>query len=305
MGLALLSAALGGARVNSLASDHPALAALGYRCAPLQRSADGHLHLRARLNGHRSVTLVDTGWSFSTLAASKAKRLFKLSATAPPTGSALIQRVELGKLAFRDQPVRIEPLLFHGQPASFECVLGLDFLRRHFALLDCGRGRLYLRHAAPSAAEVERLESLLRQSGYSAVTLRLNEPPALTCLSRVNGQDLELLVDSAAVWSVLDAHHLERLKLRAEPTLARLTGAGNTGTRPVLLAEPRTFELEHIALHAPRFAVMNLADWDMAAPDTPLPKVGGILGAPELRALEAWLDCHGLKLWVRAPRSRR
>lgn len=302
--LAVLGTAAAAGPQTAPAPDLRALAKLGYECVPLQRSAEGHLYLRARLNGRRCVALVDTGWSFSTLAAQKANRVFKVAPRAEP-GDAVMERLELGKHVFHAQSVRIEPLLFDGQPASFDCVLGLDFLRRHFALLDCARRRLYFRHAAPTSGEQERLETLLRGRGFSRASLSLNEPPALTCHAVINDHPVELLVDSAAAWSVLDPGELERLNLRAEPTPARLTGAGNTGTRPVLVAEPRAFALANAPLRTVRFAVMELADWGMASPRAPLPHVNGILGAPELCALEAWVDCHGLRLWVRAPRVRR
>lgn len=301
---AIVATTVAAGHPTTAAPDPQALSALGYECVPLQRSAEGHLYLRARLNGHRCVALVDTGWSFSTLAAQKANRLFKM-ATRAAQGDAVIERLELGKHVFHAQSVRIEPLLFDGQPASFDCVLGLDFMRRHFALLDCARGRLYCRRAAPTAAEQERLETLLHGRGFSPAGLALNDPLALTCRAGINGHPVELLVDSAAVWSVLDPRELERLNLRAEPTAARLTGAGNTGTRPVLVAEARTFAVGNAALKSARFAVMDLADWGMAAPRAPLPQVGGILGAPELRALEAFVDCHAPRLWVRSARIRR
>jgi hypothetical protein len=252
------------------------------------------------------VALVDTGWSFTTLAAQKAGRILG-SATGASARNAVgcIERFALGQHALSNQPVRIEPLLFDGQPAAFDCVLGLDFLQRHFALLDCGRGRLYFRQTVPTSAESQRLETLLRQRGFSPVALALTNPPALTCRAHLNGQPVEMLVDSAAVWSVLDARELERLNLRAEPTLARLSGAGGTGTRPVRLAEPRDFALGNAPVRAARFAVLDLADWGMAAPHAPLPHVRGILGGPELHALEAFVDCHGLKLWVRPARPGR
>jgi len=39
----------------------------------------------------------------------------------------------------------VEKVLFNGQRAAFDLVLGLDFLRRNFAVLDCGRHRLFTR----------------------------------------------------------------------------------------------------------------------------------------------------------------
>lgn len=284
----------------------PQLVRLGYETVPLQRSAENHLHVRARVNGRRCVALVDTGWSFATLASQTANRRFKVPTRPATEGSgAVLERLELGKSPFLDQPVRVEPLVFDGQPASFDLVLGLDFLRRHFALLDCGRARLYLRRAAPASADRQALETLLRERGYAPAPMTSADPPALTCRARLNGRPVELLVDSAAVWSALDPRELQRLDLRSEPTLARVTGAGNTGTRPVLVATPRTFELASATISSARFAVLELADWGMATTNALLPHVGGILGGPELRALEALVDCDALKLWIRAPRSRR
>ncbi|MDW8309368.1 MAG: retroviral-like aspartic protease family protein [Verrucomicrobiales bacterium] len=302
--LALVNGAIAAERPPARAPGPQTLATLGYVCVPLQRTAEGHLYARARINGRRCVALVDTGWSFTTLAAQKANRVFKIAARGAQA-DALIERLDLAKHSFPNQPARVEPLLFDGQPASFDCVLGLDFLRRHYALLDCARGRLYLRFGAPTAPEARRLETLLHECGFDAVPLSFDTPPALTVRAHINARPVDMLVDSAAVWSVLDPRELERLGLRAEPTLARLTGAGSTGTRPVLVAEAPSLTLESARLRSPRFAVMALADWGMASPHAPLPHVGGILGSPELRALEALVDCHGLKLHLRPRQSNR
>jgi predicted aspartyl protease len=304
--VAWLGATLATARDFPPALQPRTLAPLGYEFVPLQHSAEGHLYARARANGHRCVALVDTGWSFATLSSQKANRIFKVPTGIASGGSgAVLDRLELGTNVFLNQPVRVEPLVFDGQPASFDLVLGLDFLRQQFALLDCARGRLYFRRTAPPSADRQALETLLRERGFAAAPLTFTEPPALTCRARLNGRPVELLVDSAAVWSALDAGELQRFDLRGEPTLARVTGAGRTGTRPVLVAAPRAFEVGTVTLPAARFAVFELADWGMAATNAPLPHVSGILGSPELRALEALVDCDGLKLWIRAPRSRR
>ncbi len=279
------------------------LARFGYQQIELRRTADNHLYLTGKLNGRRRSVLVDTGWSFTTVSTNVARKLSVLRAgNTGELSTVSIDVLKLGRISITNQLARVEHMVFDGQPASFEVVLGCDFLRQHFAIIDCQNRRLYVRKSALPEQEQIRLDTALRQNGFNAVSLKLKDPLAITCPTRVNGQSVEMLVDTGAVWSVLDVRQLDRLGLRALPTLTKVSGVGRTGTRGVAMAEAKSFALGDASMKEAAFALMDLGDWGLAAPGKQLSDVQGILGGPELLAGGAFIDCQRLKLWVRQMR---
>jgi predicted aspartyl protease len=275
-------------------------ARLGYQQIELQRTAENHLYLVGKLDRRRRSVLVDTGWSFTTVSTNTARKLPVIrDGSANEHPPVLIADLKLGRHSLKNQPARVQHMVFNGQPASFDVVLGCDFLRQHFAMIDCRNRRLYVRRHAPTEREQNKLEETFRAQGFTAVALKLKSPLAITCFARVNGQPVELLVDTGAVWSTLDVRQLERLGLHALPTLTKITGAGKTGTRAVAMTEVKSFALGDVPLNDTDFAVMDLSDWGFAAPGKQLSEVQGILGGSELTANNALIDCHSLKLWVK------
>ncbi|MEK7706797.1 MAG: pepsin/retropepsin-like aspartic protease family protein [Verrucomicrobiota bacterium] len=275
-------------------------ARLGYEPIELQRTAENHLFLFGKLNGRRRSVLVDSGWSFTTVSTNAARKLPSSrggGTNEPP--SVLIEELKLGRNSFSNQLTRVERMVFDGQATPFEVVLGCDFLRRHFAVIDCLNQRLYVRSSAPTEQEQIKLEGILRANGFEAVALDLKNPLAITCPARVNDQPVEMLVDTGAVWSTLDVRQLDRLGLRALPTLAKISGVGRTGTRGVAVGEAESFALGDVRMKDANFALMDLSDWGLAAPGKELSEVQGILGGAELLANGALIDCHRLKLWVK------
>jgi len=275
-------------------------ARLGYRQIELQRTGEKHLYVVGKLNGRRRSVLVDTGWSFTTISTNAARKLsvaVAVGTNAHPT--VLITDLKLGSASFTNQPARVEHMVFDGQPASFDVVLGCDFLQRSFALVDCLNRRLYTRGRAPSEVEQSQLEAALSADGFVAIPLNVKQPLAITCPARVNGQPVEMLVDTGAVWSVIDVRQLDRLGLRALPTLAKISGAGKTGTRAVAMAEVKSLSVGDLLVTDVNVAVIDLSDWGFAAPGKGLSEIQGILGGVELLANGALIDCGGLKLWMK------
>ncbi len=270
----------------------------GYDRIQLQRTAENHLYVTGKLNGRRRSVLVDTGWSFTTVSTNAARKLPSSNSGTNELPTVLIAELKLGRHSFTNQPARVEHMVFDGQPASFEVVLGCDFLRRNFAIIDCLNRRLHVRSRPPTETEQNELDQSLRRGGFTVVALTLKQPLAITCPARVNHQPVEMLVDTGAVWSSLDVRQLDRLGLRALPTLAKVSGAGETGTRSVAMAEVKSFALGEVLLKDVNFAVMDLSDWGLAAPGKGLSGVQGILGGSELVVNSVLIDCHGLRLWV-------
>jgi predicted aspartyl protease len=265
---------------------------LGYEPIALRRTSENHLFLFGRVNDRRRSCLVDTGWSFTTMQADK---------DLPASRLAILK---LGRTTFTNQPARAEKVFFNGQRASFDVVLGLDFLRRNFAVLDCGSRRLFTRRAGLSDEAQRDFNDTLRRAGFRGIELRLKTPPALTLVARVNGEPVELLLDSGAVWSCVDERQCARLKLKPMPSTARITGAGATGLRSVAVADVKSMQLGEVDLQDANVALFDLADWGFAAPEKSLSEVQGILGGDLLAVTSAVIDCHRLKLWLK-PAARK
>lgn len=265
---------------------------LGYEPIELRRTSENHLFLFGRVNGRRRSCLVDSGWSFTTLQADK------------NLPASRLEILKLDRTTFTNQPARAEKVFFNGQRASFDLVLGLDFLRPNFAVLDCGNRRLFTRRVALSDEAQRDFEDTLGRAGFREIELRLKTPPALTLLARMNGEVVEMLLDSGAVWSCVDERLCARLKLKPKPSVARISGAGATGLRSVAVANVKSLRLGEVDLKDDTLAVFDLADWGFAAPDQALSEVQGILGGDLLAATSAVIDCHRLKLWLK-PAARK
>jgi predicted aspartyl protease len=290
-------------------------ARLGWEPIALRRTEENHLCLSGRLNGQRQSVLVDTGWSFTTVSTNAARQL-KTQADPGATSrdpffrpneqaaAVLLDRLKLGPVEFVNQPALAQNLVFNGRRAPFDVVLGCDFLIRNFGVVDCLNRRLYVRHVGPSEQQQAELEATLRRSGFVAVPLHGQTPLTLAGPARVNGEPLEMLVDSAAPWTCVDVRQVERLRLKPTASPAKLTGVGRTGTHRVGVATVKSFRLADVEVKLANVAVLDLADWGLAAPDAALSEVQGLLGGEMLAAMSAVIDCHASRLWLKRPRRR-
>jgi len=291
LGTAMLlsgSAGIAAERI-SLAST---LAASGFEQITLRRTADNRFYRSGRLDGQRRSFLVDTGWSHTTVN--------RANGTEATTRAGF----ELGGVTFTNQILRQERMMMGGKPAPFDVVLGLNFLRRHFAVLDCGTGRLFTRREALTAGESQIIAATMKRAGYLAVELRHYENLAITCPVSMAGHAFELLVDSGAAWTCLDGGQAEAWGLKPQPSTTRLDGAGDTGNRGLAVATVKSLRLGEMEISRQTIGLLDLADWGLAQEGKALGEVKGLLGGEILGAYSAVIDCGGLKLWLK-PRARR
>lgn len=276
------------------AGDMPAdvLAQQGFQQIALRRTADNRFYISGRLNGRRRSFLVDSGWSHTTVN------------RAGEAGMVTLAEIKLGQVIYTDQPAVQERVRMGGKPAPFDVVLGLDFMRRHGAVIDCGTGRLFTRRTAAIAAEREQLAQAMQRAGFVAVELQLRENVALIVPARIENDAFELLVDSGAAWTCLDRRQAEAWGLKAQPSTTRLSGAGGTGTRGLAVAEVRSLRLGSVALAKVTVGLLDLAAWGLAEPGRSLAEVKGMLGGELLAAHQMVIDCGALQLWLR-PRGRK
>jgi predicted aspartyl protease len=266
---------------------------LGYEVVELRRTGDNHLFLFGKVDGRRRSCLVDTGWSFTTVSTNTAARFAETN---------LVRQLTLGRVELTNEAVRTLDLRVNGQPTSYDVVLGADFLRRHHAVIDCAGLRLYLRRAELPSAARRQLELALRDAGWAEIEMQQREPLALTCAAQVNGRPVELLVDSGAAWSCLDAKVAESVGLRARPSVNQMKGPAAAGQRNFAVTELKSWQLGDQPMRPTSMAVFGLAAWGLGPDGNLFREVGGILGGATLFRTQAVIDCGGLKLWVRNPR---
>jgi len=266
---------------------------LGYEAIELRRTGDNHLFLFGKVDGRRRSCLVDTGWSFTAISTNTAGRL---------RDTNRIGQLTLGRVVLTNEAVRVQDLRVNGQPTAYDMVLGCDFLLRHHAVIDVAGRRLYLRRTELTTAERAHWEQSLRGAGLERIEMNRREPLALTCRARVNGQPVELLVDSGAAWSCLDTRVAQSLNLRAAPSLNRMMGPGATGARNFAVADLRAWQLGEVPMRHTSVAVFSLAEWGLGPDGKLFSDVGGILGGSELVATRMVIDCGGMNLWSRPRR---
>ena len=86
--------------------------------------------------------------------------------------------------------------------------------------------------------------------------------------------------------------------------MTRLSGAGNTGTRGLAVAEVNSLRLGEVEIRRTHLGLVNLADWGLAEEGQSLNAVKGLLGGELLAAYAAVIDCGNLKLWLK-PKPKR
>jgi predicted aspartyl protease len=264
---------------------------LGYEQIELRLTGENHLYLPGRVNGRRGSCLVDTGWSFTTVNTNASHR---------PFAGGVLDELKIGPVTLTNAPALARDLRVLGHPAPYRVVLGCDLLIRHNAVVDYGGRRLYLRENAITREEADALDAALREDrGLSVVALSRREPPALTCAARINGGDVELFLDTGAMWSCLDAETARALSLRPMPSASQICGPGVAGKRGYTVAGTRLLEIGGWKTFGANFAVLDLSDWGIGPGGRALKRVGGILGGDQLTAGAAVIDCGRLKLWLR------
>lgn len=279
---------------------------LGYEPVMLERTDNNHLLARGTLNGKKRSFMVDTGWSFTTVSKRTAAKLKSLAAhgvklhdsflgTLSNPSTVLMENLTLGRAVFLNQPAIVEL-----DALGYDGVLGADFLYRNYCLIDCRNRRLYARGAEPSADVRSAMRQTLLLSGFRDVPLRVKLSLVLTCDVKVNEETTRLLVDTGAIWSVLDLGKAQRLGLKLDPTLARLKGVGRRESDLVWLSKIKTLDFESVVLTNVNFGVAELKDWGVADPAS-MVDVQGILGAELLAKNNALIDCRGMRLWLQPP----
>jgi predicted aspartyl protease len=294
---------------------------LGYEAVDFERTDKVQPFVDGVLNGRKRKFLVDTGWGVTTLNESTArglKRTDQLDAvlldtvlgTVTNSGFVLMDKLVLGRAQFLNQPARIQKLRSDYIRVPFDGVVGYDFLLRNFCLIDCWKGRLYVRGAKSSDEESKVMEETLRVSGFAEAPL--TSKYMLSVESQINGQSVRLGVDTGAPYDELDDSELTPLGLTvikydraATGTLIQsdvtsdVIGLGDIGSHKLRVARLETFQIGPRKWKNLDFGVTDLKAWDLAKPGTHGEAVKGLLSQSGLARSGALIDVSGRKLWLR------
>jgi hypothetical protein len=206
--------------------------------------------------------------------------------------------LQLGQVTFTNQPAVSGTTPSDGELVS-DGVLGADFLFRNHGLIDCPGKRLFVRGAAPPMEVSQALEATLRLSGYQGIALDRDSDLTLIVRAKANDHPVRLLVDTGAIYSVLDRSQKRRLELRTIDTQTRIVGVGRIGSAALHAATLSSLELGDLTFRNIIFGVTDLSSWGIGGRAKSVTDLQGILGADQLFLNAALIDYPGLKLWLR------
>lgn len=282
---------------------------LGYEAVVLDLDRKGNkLMVKTLVNNRQRRFIVDTGCTVTaldrpvargmkTLGESGLKLEDSLLGAVTNASFVIIEHLKLGRAEFLNQPAHV--ITNSSLRANQDGLLGADFLRRNFCLVDCLDRRLYVRGAAPDEKTQTALEESLRDSGFLAVELKFTRGLAMTLNARANGQPVRLLLDTGFTWSVLHDSQVKALGLA--PKGSRLLLGNVLGKPPerMRLARVDSLEIGGLTLSKVEFGVTDLRTWGIAGGKSASLDVDGVLGMDHLFLNGALIDCHKKKLWLK------
>lgn len=300
-------------------------ARLGYGVAVCKPEKPNKLLLEGVVGSKKRVFLVDTGWEITALDEGSARGLKTLSELGvtiegpieyPGTESVLMEKLSIGASQFLNQPATVRKLELDFITKEQDGILGCDFLLRNFCLIDCGLRRVYFRSAPRSAEQSKAMEESLRVSGFVEVAMRGDFGYIINLETK--NQEVPLLVDTGAVFSMLDESQVGRLSLTMEKRQAaetgtlipdelsgRAVGVGTIGAHKFRVTTLSAMQIGPRAWKNAHFGVVNLKSWGVGVPGRLGDKIQGLLGADILMSAGALIDCEGGKIWFRPANAER
>lgn len=194
----------------------------GGRHAPLQRT-NGHLLVRAEVDGQPVNFVLDTGASISAITQTTATRLgITRTGTTPVNGhvvpTGVMRRLSIANIAHADVRVAVVELLeIEHRRAYLDGVLGLDVLGRHDLVIDLRDRELALHPsgtlvARAAGSDVARIPFARGKHGLPIIRATLERgvtvPAILDLGSPVSYLNREAATRSGHAPDTLDRHHI-------------------------------------------------------------------------------------------------
>jgi predicted aspartyl protease len=311
-GLALALFVLG--CIPASAAEQPArhslenyLKRLGYEPIPLKRDHGNHLYVYGELEGKSRSIGVDTGCSMTVVDSSVARKLKTLGKLGVQLDDSVlgtvtrtnmyVMSIKIGSAMFTNQPAWSRTLDAGGQYVG-DCLLGCDFFFRNFCLIDCTGQKLYVRATEPPPQAEEALGESLRRSGFHELKLGSASRLMMTVSGKANSEPIQLLLDTGAPWTQLDARQTGRLHIEKDLTTRQVAGIGKAGTAWIDRTRLKSFDLGELSFANIDVGVVDLSGWKIGERGHRFSDVDGLLGADFLADHRALIDCHNRKLWL-------
>ena len=283
----------------------------GYTPLTLKR-AGNEFYVSCKLNGRSASLVVDTGAGSTVIGPGILKSL-GMSLTKGEDNvygmmgwagknikAGEIKDFQVGPYQAGAHPVGAWDFSFAGRAAgpSMDGLLGIDFLHRHQAVIDCFQMHLFLK--SPSASSTSAaLSAGLRAGGCAEIPMRPVSHRGLTVPARINGRSGYLVVDTGAAYTLLSQHAIAGLKMQA----AALAGFGKFAVKDVGKNVSRVNKAHFTTMEIGSFSVPS--QWVLVG-DLPHSTDGGTenvffgyLGHDLLACYVGVIDCGALKLFLR------
>ncbi len=277
------------------------------------KRAGNQFYVSCKLNGRSASLIVDTG-AGQTVISSAMLRSLRLPLTKGEENvygmmglagknikAGEIKDFQVGPYQAGVHPVSAWDFSYFGSAlrgSSMDGLLGIDFLNRHQAIIDCFRMHLFLKSpSAPSASAT--LSAGLRAGGCTEIPMKPVSHGGLTVPARINGRSGYLVVDTGAAHTLLSQNAIAGLNMRlASPVSFGKLGAPDVGNHMIII------QMAH-------FTTMEISNFSVppqwvAVADLPYSKSGetdnvffGYLGQDLLACYVGIIDCGALKLFLR------
>ncbi len=309
--IACTSACLFGApEVSSLAG---LLIEEGYTPLTLKR-ARNEFYVSCKLNGRSASLIVDTGAGATVIGSGTLRSLGvpltkvegnvygMLGLAAKSIIACEIKDFQVGPYQAGAHRVGAWDLSFAGLAGagrSMDGLLGIDFLHRHQAIIDCFRMHLFLKSpSAPSTSAT--LTAGLRAGGCTEIPMKPVSHRGLTVPARINGRSGYFVVDTGAAHTLLNQQALAGLNMRVVSAARFWTqlGVQDVGKNVSVVQKAQCTAMEIGNFSVP-------PQW-VGVVDLPPSKSGetenvffGYLGHDLLACYVGIIDCGALKLFLR------
>jgi predicted aspartyl protease len=300
----------GAPKVSSLAG---VLIEEGYTPLTLKREGN-EFYVSCKLNGRSANLIVDTG-AGRTVIGSGLLRSLGLPLTKGEENvygmmgwagkniqAGEIKDFQVGPYQAGAHPVSAWDFSFVGSKrgaSSMDGLLGIDFLHRHEAVIDCFRMHLFLKSpSVPSASAT--LSAGLRAGGCTEIPMRPVSHRGLTVPARINGRSGYFVVDTGAAHTLLSQQAIAGLDMRVVSAARFWTQLGvqdvGKNVRVIQKVHFTTMEIGNFSV-PPQW--VGVADLPHAKSGETENVFFGYLGHDLLACYVGIIDCGALKLFLR------
>jgi gag-polyprotein putative aspartyl protease/Aspartyl protease len=306
--IACTSAWLFGApKVSSLAG---LLIEEGYTPLTLKR-ARNEFYVSCKLNGRSASLVVDTGAGATVIGSGTLRSLGvpltkvegnvygMLDLAAKSINVGEIKDFQVGPYQAGAHRVGAWDFSFVRAGRSMDGLLGIDFLHRHQAIIDCFRMHLFLKSpSAPSTSAT--LSAGLRAGGCTEIPMKPVRYRGLTVPARINGRSGYFVVDTGAAHTLLNQQALAGLNMRVVSAARFWTQLGvqdaGKNVSVVRKAQFTTMEIGNFSVPPQWVGVVDLPHSKSGETENVF---FGYLGHDLLACYVGIIDCAALKLFLR------